>query len=129
MTDTLDSNNSAPPQTAVQAHYEVGYKKPPRATRFKKGRSGNPKGRPKGRDRLGDVIIDALHEPVRINTADGPKTLSKIEAVIASLTNKTFSGDKRACRRLFKLCALAGNLKPTKQPDRGGGVLIWPPRE
>lgn len=27
--------------------YEIGYKKPPKATRFQKGFSGNPKGRPK----------------------------------------------------------------------------------
>ena len=29
--------------------YEVGYRKPPVAFRFKKGASGNPKGRPPGR--------------------------------------------------------------------------------
>ena len=28
--------------------YEVGYGKPPKETRFRKGQSGNPKGRPKG---------------------------------------------------------------------------------
>ena len=28
---------------------EIGYAKPPRNTRFRKGRSGNPKGRPPGR--------------------------------------------------------------------------------
>src|SRR5260221_6703905 len=29
----------------------VGYRKPPRATRFTRGRSGNPAGRPRGRHR------------------------------------------------------------------------------
>jgi hypothetical protein len=28
--------------------YEVGYKRPPRNTRFCKGQTGNPHGRPKG---------------------------------------------------------------------------------
>ena len=28
--------------------YEVGYKKPPKEGQFKKGQSGNPRGRPKG---------------------------------------------------------------------------------
>ena len=38
-----------PPAGSTQARqYEVGYGKPPQATRFQPGKSGNPKGRPKG---------------------------------------------------------------------------------
>jgi hypothetical protein len=37
--------NSSPRENTVD--YEVGYKKPPRHTQFKKGRSGNKGGRPK----------------------------------------------------------------------------------
>jgi len=38
---------------------EVGYKRPPKATRFKPGQSGNPKGRPKGtsiKDRVRQIL-------------------------------------------------------------------------
>jgi hypothetical protein len=33
--------------TEKKGDYEVGYRKPPVGTRFKKGQSGNPSGRPK----------------------------------------------------------------------------------
>ena len=38
------------------ASYEVGYKRPPKHTRFKKGHSGNPKGRPKGTGGTGALV-------------------------------------------------------------------------
>ena len=54
----------------------VGYKHPPQKTQFRKGQSGNPKGRPKrhspecGGDRSGNAI--ALREAERlINVREG----------------------------------------------------------
>ena len=40
--------------------YEVGYGKPPRHTRFPKGRSGNPKGRPPRSKNIGALLTRAL---------------------------------------------------------------------
>ena len=40
------------------ADYEVGYGKPPKHTRFKKGQSGNPKGRPKGLQEHGQSLAE-----------------------------------------------------------------------
>lgn len=39
-------------------HEEVGYGRPPKSTRFKKGQSGNPRGRPRNRRR--DIPYDTL---------------------------------------------------------------------
>ena len=43
---------------------EVGYKKPPVKSRFKKGQSGNPKGRPRNADELAEVVRELLAEKV-----------------------------------------------------------------
>lgn len=109
----------------AKADYEVGYKKPPRSTRFRKGRTGNPKGRPKTKDRLGDVVLAALDDPIRVVTESGPKKVPKREVLITSILNEALRGDKKAMRRFIKLAALAGNLKATK-PPRGSNVLVVP---
>ena len=58
-----------------ETDYEVGYGKPPKSSRFKKGKSGNPKGRPKGaknrlpnlnEERLKSIIIKEAYRPINV---------------------------------------------------------------
>ena len=41
--------------------YKVGYKKPPLHSRFKKGQSGNPRGRPRGAKNFSSVLLSLIH--------------------------------------------------------------------
>ena len=90
--------------------YEVGYKKPPRNTRFRKGRSGNPDGRPKGSPNLATALERALNEKVVANEGGRRRTITKLEAAAKQLVNKAAAGDARSMQ------LLAGLLRETDSP-------------
>ena len=81
--------------------YEVGYRKPPRHTRFNKGQSGNPKGRPGGAKNLSTLLSEALNEPVIVAENGGRRTISKRQAIIKQLVNQSAKGDWRATKLLL----------------------------
>src|ERR1700730_1205296 len=84
-----------------EADYEVGYGKPPCHTQFKKGRSGNPKGRPRGAKNSATLLNEALREPVIITHNGRRKTISKKQAIMMQIVNKAASGDHRAIQLLL----------------------------
>jgi Family of unknown function (DUF5681) len=81
--------------------YDVGYGKPPQHTRFKKGASGNPKGRSRGSRNPGTLLQSALEELVVINENGQRKRISKLEALFKQLVNKAASGDHRSMQLLL----------------------------
>lgn len=96
---------------------EIGFGKPPKHTRFRKGVSGNPKGRPKGSRNLATILARALREKVVVNENGRRRTMSKLDAAVAQLVNKSASGDLVALRQLM---ALAGSVEnqPTDAPQK-----------
>jgi hypothetical protein len=81
----------------------VGFCRPPETTRFKKGISGNPKGRPKGSLNVATAFTKALREKVVINEAGKRKTVTKLEAALKQLVNKAASGEITALKQLVEL--------------------------
>ena len=76
--------------------YQIGYRKPPKATQFKPGQSGNPKGRPSGTRNLKTDLEDELGETITVTEAGKLKRLSKQRALLKSLVAKALKGDTKA---------------------------------
>jgi hypothetical protein len=90
-----------PPE--VDPRYQVGFRKPPLHTRFKKGRSGNPKGRPIGQKKMSSLITRALNRSVTVTEMGRRKKITKREAIVMQLVNKSASADLAAMRMLLGL--------------------------
>jgi hypothetical protein len=98
------------------AKYNVGYGKPPAERQFKKGQSGNPRGRPKGRKNLGKSVADVLTAPVNVRMGSREAKMPLREAVLRRVSNDALRGGPRA---IADLLALVGkdNIFPTEIED------------
>ncbi|MGA7261321.1 MAG: DUF5681 domain-containing protein [Stellaceae bacterium] len=86
-----------------EADYEVGYGKPPRHTRFAKGQSGNPRGRPAGAKNLRTLLSEALNETVLVTENGGCRKVTKRQAIITQLVNRSATADFRAIKILLDI--------------------------
>jgi hypothetical protein len=83
------------------SEYKVGRGKPPLHSRFKKGNSGNPRGpRPKN---LPALLVAALNEPVVVTANGQSRQITKREAVVAQLVDKSTGADLRATKMLIDM--------------------------
>ena len=106
--------------------YEVGYGKPPIATRFKKGNRANPRGRPRGSSNLAGMLQRALDAPVV--AADGKRSrVTMRELMVRSLVERSAGADLAATKLLFELLRKADPRAVAPDPEEadplGGDAL------
>ena len=83
----------------------VGYGKPPKHSQFKKGQSGNAKGRPRGKRNMASLVSDVLAQKVTITANGKRKRVSSETALLLRLREKALGGDLRALHMLLSLRA------------------------
>jgi hypothetical protein len=96
--------------------YDVGFRKPPKASQFRKGASGNPRGRPRGSSNWAIVLERALQEKVVINENGERRTVTKFVAAMKQLANQAASGNQGAIRLLTALKRSAEDKQPVAAP-------------
>ena len=85
------------------ADYAVGYGRPPRATQFASGKSGNPKGRPKGSRTVGAILQDILRQKIAVTENGKTRRLAALEVMLRRLVNDAMRSDAKAMKLLLAL--------------------------
>ena len=94
--------------------YRVGYARPPVHSQFRKGRSGNPRGRPRASRALTGIWLSVWNEKVTVTENGQRRRITKQEAAIKQLANKAAGGDKRAIEAMIRFQAMLGPDAPTR---------------
>ena len=74
-------------------NYEIGHGRPPKDTQFKKGKSGNEKGRPPGTRPIGSILQEAMRQKIAVTENGKTKKLPAIEVLIMRLRADALRGD------------------------------------
>jgi hypothetical protein len=96
------------------------YRKPPVAHQFKKGASGNPKGRPRKKakpgpgalgggiaDRFSAMALDEATRPITVREGDKVSEMPAMQALIRTMFRAAAQGDTKAGRLLLGVIARA----------------------
>ena len=82
--------------------YDVGYGRPPKATRFRPGQSGNPTGYRKGSKTIGVRLRELMNSKVTVTEHGRPRRISRLDVMLRQLTNDAMRGDQRALKLLME---------------------------
>jgi hypothetical protein len=100
---------------AAKKDYRIGYKRPPLATRFKPGQSGNPAGRPKGRKNMKTAVNEIVNGEVDVTVGGKRRCMTLLEALLYRIFNSAVAGD-------LKTIPHALNLARMYDDDDGAGA-------
>jgi hypothetical protein len=85
----------------------VGYKNPPKHSRFTKGQSGNPRGRPKKPPTLAEAVAAELAEVIKVTEGGKVRKITKLRSMVKALTAASIRGNIQAARLLVQLAERA----------------------
>jgi hypothetical protein len=91
--------------------YEIGYRRPPESGQFKKGTSGNPRGRPKGSANFLTILEQELSQTVVVNENGKKKKITRLQAMVKRIVAGALQGDLKALMTLFEILRRTGKFE------------------
>lgn len=103
----------------------VGYGRPPKRSRFPKGRSGKPSGRPRGAlNRASATIARILDQREEVRKDGQVRRMSRRVIAIEQLVNDAALGDLAAIEQVVNLFVALDALKPLPAPRQPSIVVL-----
>ena len=115
-----------PSSTTRDSIYEVGYGKPPKANQFRRGRTGNPRGKRQGEENTISAFKRIVSKRVKINDGEKVRTITLAEAVILKNCNAAVQKDPFAMSNVFRLAEEAGEFVDFTEAKQVGRPIAMP---
>lgn len=107
-------------KTAKGGGEKIGRGNPPKHTQFRKGKSGNDKGRPLGSKNLSTLVMEAARDQVTATIGGKIRKISKIQATTMQLATKAAGGNQAAMVKFLdwvdEIETRAAAVRPTQFP-------------
>jgi hypothetical protein len=98
--------------------YEVGYRKPPASRQFKKGTSGNPKGRPKGSRNFLTLLEQELGQNVVVTENGKKKRMTRLQAMVKRMVAAALQGDPKSQLTLIEVMRRSGAFEAAQDTEQ-----------
>jgi hypothetical protein len=97
--------------------YEIGFGRPPKHSQFKKGQSGNPKGRPKEPATFLASLNNELSKDVKVMIDGQERKITGLSAVSKKYKNMILSGDYKYMKLFLDKNAKEVDIGPYIYPQ------------
>jgi uncharacterized protein DUF5681 len=113
--DAGDEDKKSPLEggPTTDADNRVGYRHPPKHTRFQLGQSGNLGGRPVGVKSLSDMVRKIVGQKVTVTENGRTRRLSRLEAILLRAASEASRGDAASLRLVLQLAERYGESAQT----------------
>ena len=101
---------------ADDSTYKTGYGKPPKDSQFKKGQSGNPKGRPKETRNLRTLFDDVMLEEVEYTENGKKRCRTALEVIFLRLRQRALKDDSKAAEMILRYFQQFGMSRSESEP-------------